>query len=218
MADLALLAEADVRGRICNDQVDLLNRIAMFREWATEHACLQQPYPFANDQSRVRYLRGKQSDPTYQAYDTSWGEVTLLAGLPGVGKDHWLQSQSSQLPIISLDRIRADLGIGPTENQGRVIQVAKEQARSYLRKQQPFIWNATNLTRQLRDPLIDLFLAYDARVRIVYLHAPLTTILERNQQRPHPVPRDVILRLAGKAEPPDHTEAHRVEWIETGPS
>jgi predicted kinase len=214
LAQIALLAEADVRGRICGDQAELLARIDLFRSWYQEHSCADQPFAFASDHSRVRYLRGYQADPFYQAYDDTWGEVTMLAGLPGVGKDHWYARHGPDQPIISLDIIRADLGIDPSEPQGVVVHYAKAQARNYLRNRQPFIWNATNLTRQLRDPLIDLFLAYHARVRIVYLDAPLTNILARNQQRHTSVPHEVILRLAGKADPPTLAEAHQVAWLD----
>ena len=34
--------------------------------------------------------------------------------------------------------------------------MAKEEARTYLRKGQDFVWNATNITRQMRAQLIDL--------------------------------------------------------------
>ncbi|MFC7441489.1 HD domain-containing protein [Laceyella putida] len=45
---VALLAEADVRGRICPDQPELLERIEIFRQYATELKCYTQPLPFAN--------------------------------------------------------------------------------------------------------------------------------------------------------------------------
>jgi predicted kinase len=94
-----------------------------------------------------------------------------------------------------------------------VVRAAKDRAREWLRRRQPFAWNATNLTRHLRDPLIDLFLGYGARVRVVYVDAPLGVVLQRNRDRPSPVPEGVILRLAAKLELPDLTEAHRVEYF-----
>lgn len=51
-------------------------------------------------------------------------------------------------------------------------QTAKEQARIYLCKGQDFIWNATNVSRQRRTQLIDLFITYGARVKIVYIEKP----------------------------------------------
>jgi predicted kinase len=150
----------------------------------------------------------------YHAYDDTWGEVTLLSGLPGAGKDTWLTGQGGQLPVISLDIVRDELGVNPEDDQGTVVSVAKEQARELLRRRQPFIWNATNLTRRLRDPLVELFMGYGARVRIVAVDAPLSRAIERNRQRPSPVPEAVIRRLAARAEPPDLTEAHRITIVE----
>jgi putative nucleotidyltransferase with HDIG domain len=207
---VATLAEADVRGRICADGDELLGRVALFRDWCDEHGCLESPYLFPSDHSRVRYCRGLQQDPTYHAYDDTWGEITLLSGLPGAGKDTWLSTQGAQLPVIALDAIRGELGVSPKDDQGMVVSAAKERARELLRRRQPFIWNATNLTRRLRDPLVDLFLGYGARVQIVVVDAPLSRVIERNRQRPSPVPEAIIRRLASRAEPPDVTEAHRI--------
>jgi putative nucleotidyltransferase with HDIG domain len=211
---VATLAEADVRGRICADGDELLGRVALFRDWCAEHGCLESPYPFPSDHSRVRYCRGLQQDPTYHAYDDTWGEATLLSGLPGAGKDTWLNGQSAQLPIIALDAIRGELGVSPEGDQGTLVSVAKERARELLRRRQPFVWNATNLTRRLRDPLVDLFIGYGARVRIVAVDTPPSRAIERNRQRASPVPEAVIHRLASRAEPPDLTEAHHVAIVE----
>lgn len=43
---VALLAEADVRGRICEDQEELLQRVELFREFCQELGCYTGPYPF----------------------------------------------------------------------------------------------------------------------------------------------------------------------------
>jgi putative nucleotidyltransferase with HDIG domain len=215
---VALLAEADARGRICAEQDELIARVGLFRDWCAERGCLGRPFAFASDHSRVRYLRGRQADPRYHAHDDTWGEVTLLAGLPGAGKDTWLRANLPDMPRVALDEIRAELRIDPADGQGAVVAAARERARELLRRHQPFVWNATNLTRQLRDPLVDLLLDYGARVRIVYLDAPPELALRRNRQRPAPVPESVIVRLAEKAEPPDLTEAHRVEIVDASAS
>lgn len=216
LAHVALLAEADARGRICPDQDDLIGRVDLFRDVSAEHGCLTAPRPFPSDHSRVRYFRMAQADPSYHAYDETWGEVLLLSGLPGAGKDTWLHQHAPDLPVVSLDAIRRQLGVDPGDSQGAVVQAAKEQARELLRRRQPFAWNATNITRQLRDPLIDMLLAYGARCRVVYLDAPLPTVLRRNRERAASVPQSVILRLVGKLDLPDLTEAHAVEYLAQG--
>jgi len=118
--------------------------------------------------------------------------------------------------VISLDALRTELGVGWTDNQGPVIHLAKERARTHLRVHQPFYWNATDLTRDFRSSLIQLFADYGARVRIVYLAAPWREILRRNRARPTPIREEAILEMARRLEVPDLTEAGRVEWIETG--
>lgn len=212
---VALVAEADVRGRICADAADLLERIVLFQLYCQEQACWDCPRVFASEHSRMHYFRSPGSDPSYAAFDDSVCTVTLMSGLPGAGKDTWIQQHAADLPSISLDGIRRRLGAGVTGNQGEVIATAKTQAREYLRRQQAFVWNATNITRALRTQLIDLFSAYRARVRIVYVESPRDIVLMRNRHREHPVPEAVILKLSGKLQLPNVTEAHEVLWVES---
>jgi predicted kinase len=213
--DTALLAEADARGRICADSQELLDRIALFRELCREAQCYNAPRTFSSDHSRFLYFRGRREDPEYHAYDDTAFEVVLMAGLPGAGKDTWVHTHLADQPSVSLDQIRAELRIDPADDQGAVVRAAKERARQLLRKQQPFVWNATNITRQVRAPLIDLFVSYRARVRVVYVDAPFDAIMARNAQRDNAVPTRIVERLAGKLEVPDLTEAHMVEWVST---
>ncbi len=209
---VALLAEADIRGRICADQPELLERIELFRAFCKELDCYDRPRPFASPHSRFVYFHSKHTHPDYVAYDDTTFEVVLMAGLPGVGKDSWLVQHLNDWPVISLDEIRKVLQISPEGNQGRVIQAAKEHARIYMRQQQSFAWNATNVTRTLREHLVNFFVSYGARVRIVYLDAPLAMILRRNKSRSASVPETVMSKLLDKLDVPDLTEAHMVLW------
>jgi predicted kinase len=115
--------------------------------------------------------------------------------------------------MISLDALRAELGAPPHGDQGAVIAAARERARSYLRARQGFVWNATNLTRRIRAQLISLFVAYGARVRIVYLEVPYAELLRRNRERRAPLPEAVLARMAHTLEVPSSYEAHEVETI-----
>ncbi|GCE51078.1 putative kinase [Thermosporothrix hazakensis] len=210
---LALLAEADVRGRICDDQAELLDRVALFREFCSELGCYEAPYRFSSDFSRFEYFHSERRDPAYDAYDATTCEVVMLAGLPGAGKDTYLQQHYQDWPVISLDALRQELHVSPEDDQGRVVQQAKERARELLREQRSFVWNATNVTRMLRAQLIDLFVAYGARVRLIYIETPLEKLLQRNRERQAGVPESVIFKLLSKLEVPDPIEAHHVEWV-----
>ncbi len=210
---LALLAEADVRGRVCSDQQEMLESVELFRAFCQEQECYPGPRMFPTPHSRFRYFQGGSGDPAYVAYDDTRFEVVLMAGLPGAGKDTWICDHLPDWPVISLDRLRNELRIAPEAEQGAVVQAAKEAARELMRKQQSFVWNATNVSRMLRAQLIAFFASYHARVRIVYVEAPLAEISSRNESRPNGVPEGAILRLIRRLEVPDLTEAHAVEWV-----
>ncbi len=115
---LALMAAADVSGRICADGAKLLATIEFFREFCQEHNCLDRAYPFASDHSRFIYFHKEAADPTYAAFDDTRLEVILMCGLPGTGKDYWIEHNHPDLAVISLDRLRQQMGILPTDPQG----------------------------------------------------------------------------------------------------
>lgn len=213
---VALLAEADVRGRICSDQQELLDRVELFREFCQEQACYTVPRAFASAYSRFTYLQSERGDPDYQAYDDTRCEVVVLAGLPGAGKDTWIRANLPGWPVVSLDALRKELGISPTDDQGTLAQIARERARHLLRQQRSFVWNATNITRMMRHRVINLALAYHARTRLVYIDAPFADLLSRNRTRQESLPEHAIYRMLDKLEMPGVSEAHRVDWIQNG--
>jgi len=209
---LALLARADALGRQCRDQADLLASVDLYVEHCRDLGCLEGPRPFASAQTRFRYFRGARVSPDTDLHDDTRVEVSLLSGMPGAGKDTWLARNGGANEILSLDRIREEIGVSPEEPQGVVVNTAKERARVLLRRAQPFAWNATNVTRSLRAVLVDLFAQYKARVRIVYVDAAWPELLARNREREKPVPLAVLEGLSWKLEAPDPTEAHEVVW------
>ena len=210
---LALVAEADARGRICDDRHKLLDNIALFTQYSLEQECQTMPREFPSDHSRFLYFRKEGRDPDYLAFDDTICEVIVMSGLPGAGKDHWISTNAPDRPVISLDGLRREMKIAPTENQGPVVARARENAREYLRRKQSFIWNATNISRQLREHCISLCAAYNARVRIIYVETGAERLAEQNRARGFRVPPEIINRLLMRWEPPDLTEAHRVEVV-----
>jgi predicted kinase len=143
-------------------------------------------------------------------YDDTRAEVILMSGLPGAGKDMWIERNVPGRPVIALDAIRRELGVDPRDDQGAVTSVARARARELLRAGTPFIWNATNISRTVREVLIRLFALYRARVVIVSVEAPWAVLLRRNQRRAHPVPLRVLDSLGAKFEMPSPDEAHEV--------
>jgi predicted kinase len=213
--DLALLATADILGRICGDADEVCGNIALFQEYCAERGCLDRPRRFASEHARFWYFRTPGRDPDYAAYDDTRLTVTVLSGLPGVGKDHWIAEHRPGWPVVSLDALRGELGVKPTDDQRPVAAAAHALAREYLRAGEPFVWNATNVSRRVREQCIGLIAGYRGRVELVALEAPPQVLRARNRARPQPVPEAVVDRLIDRCETPDPTEAHTVEWIST---
>lgn len=209
---LCLLSQADVLGRICSDQAELTEKIRLCEELAAESCCLHKSYPFPSAHTQFAYVSGKNIPPEFELYDDTWGQVILMSGLPGTGKDTWIKAHYSHLPMVSLDDIRKELGILPTAPQAPVVDAAREKAKELLRKKQPFVWNATNLTTQIRSKQVDLFTAYGAATRIVYLETGWEQQLSRNAGRKDAVPQAALCHMTEKLVVPQRWEAPAVEW------
>ena len=213
--DLVLLARADILGRVCGDAAELLENVDLYAEYCAEQDCLTGPRRFPSDHARFWYFRTPGRDPEYAAHDDTRLTVTVMSGLPGVGKDHWIAEHRPGVPVVSLDDIRRELGVAPTGDQGAVVAAAYERARGYLREGRSFVWNATNLTRRMREQCTGVVAGYRGRVELVALEAPPEVVARRNRSRPSPVPEAAVERMVRRWEMPDPTEGHRVDWLST---
>lgn len=210
---LSILAEADVLGRQCQDQGEILDRVKLFREYCLENDCFDYPRPFASDHSRFIYFQKEEGDPNYAAFDNTRCEVILMCGLPGAGKDSWVKANAGLLPVVSLDQLRLENHVSPEDNQGIITDQARALVKNYLRSGTSFVWNATNVSNRVRSSLIRMFAKYQARVRIVYLEVCWDELWRRNRSRTDQVPEKAILRMANRLDLPNLTEAHKVDYI-----
>lgn len=209
---LCILCEADALGRVCGDQEAMLEQISLCAELAKESGCYDAPFPFPTNHTRYSYLSGRNIAPETELYDDTWGEVILMSGLPGTGKDTWIRENCPDLPVISLDDIRREMQLPHTGNQSKVVEIARERAKALLRKKQPFVWNATNLSPMLRGKQTGLFEQYHASTRIVYLETNWQEQLRRNTDRREAVPEQTVCRMLKELIPPEGKEAHMVQW------
>lgn len=211
---LYLFALADTRGRKTIEMSRPEENVHLWKMVAEENDCFGKRYGFANDRARFRFFRHEEFDLYYVPHEEYCCQVTLVVGIPGSGKDTWLSLHRSDSAAISLDEIRCDMNIAPTDNQGKVIQAAREQCRKFLRSGTSFSFNATNVIKQTRQRWIELFDDYGARIEVVYLEPPFHTILQRNAQRERPVPEKVIRDLAARTDVPTWAECHDLALLE----
>lgn len=211
---LYLFALADTRGRDTDSMSRPEENLQYWKLLSEDNNCYESPFPFATDHARYTFMRQSQPNIHYVPHDDLACTVTMLSGLPGAGKDTWLNTNHPDLPVVSLDAVRSELDIEPTENQGQVAQYARERCREFLRDRTSFAFNATNTIHQTRNRWLELFADYRARIEVVYLEPPLEAIILQNRKRHVPVPDSVIRTLADKCEPPTWLECHRLTLSE----
>lgn len=210
---LYLLSMADARGRISDSAGTLTEHVELFADYAKEMGVWEGPYGFTDPYTRFRYFHAENVWQGAKLYDDTEFDVILLSGLPLSGKDSWIEKNKVKMPVISLDNIREEMNILPNKGSGRVAQAALEQAKKFLRRKEPFLWNATNIMEETRQKLVQLFAGYGARVHLIYLEVPYEELLLRNQKRERYIPETVLEDMIRKLELPMPWEAYEVKWL-----
>jgi putative nucleotidyltransferase with HDIG domain len=213
---LYIFAKADLYGRVCGDQADMLYRLELFREFCLENNIYDQPKQFNSAYDRFYYFNVNDSYPDTELYHHYEYDIYMMCGLPASGKDSYIhQRWGEELPIISLDDIREELDISPTENQGRVIQLAREKSKEYCRKKQSFIWNATNITKNMRAQLIQTWLPYQPKINMIFLFKNINDALRDNtgREKEYKIANSKILAMHEKVQFPTVLECHTLEVV-----
>lgn len=236
---LYYLALADIRGRDCDDKAEQLEVVELFKLFAEEHQVWANASPYrewdsylseelknpdltdlARGNARFDHAKGLITTPeealarSYKARE-GFGELILLCGASGSGKSTWVKRNLPDAKVVSLDDLREQIA-GKREDQsmnGQVLQAAKEQIKQRLRQHRQVVWDATNLRRDFRAPLVQLGLDYGALVTLVVFQLPEVELFSNNRQRAHAVPEHILARQLEMLEFPHLNEAHRTIFV-----
>lgn len=211
---LISVATADMLGRHFVEKQSCLDDIELFKELAMEENCLYNPKKFADNATRMEYFRSTGAiSPDYPFYKEKGSQVIVLSGLPAVGKNTWVENNAKGLEVLSFDDAKEALGLVQGDNVGKAVHMVTDRAKELLRKKEPFVWNATHLSLQMRNKTLDLLYNYNAEVNLVYLEAPENEIKKRNSERDTTLPNSKIDEMLFKWEVPTPLEAHYVNYV-----
>jgi predicted kinase len=212
LSDLVCVARSDMKGRVCVDQQARLDDIMLFEQLAREDGCWDGPRAAASAHTRLMYARGTPLHLDTPLFQAAGSQVTVLSGLPASGKDSWVARHARGLEVVSFDDAKAELGLKHGENDGLAAHRAIDKAKALLRRHEPFVWNATHLSEQMRGKTLDLLYAYEANVRLVYLEVPCATLFKRNAARETTLKQRDLERMMHRWEVPLPWEAHEVRY------
>jgi predicted kinase len=228
---LATFAEADARGRICPNRQDVVDNVELFRMAAQDEGCFDEPFEFFSDANRFEYFRSRGArDPSAAIYDASDHSfaVTTMVGLPGSGKSTWVShavqpgGELEGQPVVSLDALRIEMKLHYGDNQGSMIQEAMLRCKKLLAAKKPFVFDATNLSKNTRGQWTSLFADYGARVSIVYVETTHEEFLCRNRSmndlREVRIPESGLVKMLHAWQVPQLDECHELKVVHTGPT
>ena len=127
-------------------------------------------------------------------------KVYMMVGIPGSGKSTWCKQNHPDLPVVSRDIIRAELGF--TKNADEKVVLTREQEdlvtqheyakmKEYCNKKQSFIVDDTN-TGYFRAKLIEFLHSNGAYVIGVNINTPLDVCIRRREGQ---IPAEAMQRI-----------------------
>lgn len=138
-------------------------------------------------------------------FDERYPHVYLMIGIPGSGKSTWCKKNHPDLPIVSRDKIRAQLGFAETSQEKTLLSKSDERKvtkieddlimqyceQAWKKKIDGFIIDDTNLGKY-RTSLINKLHQMSMHVIGVNIDTPLDVCIERRKGQ---IPKNVMQQM-----------------------
>ncbi len=237
------LEQADLRGRVCPDLEEQLELLEMFKLYSEEAGAWKVADPYTEWRTFLQTELKNLNETTQQLvianairdaeagiiftpheavarsyeYRNGFSTLVVTCAPSGSGKSTWIKKTLPDYNVVSLDDLREELS-GKRANQsmnGQVLQAAREQLKTHLRKHENVIWDATSLLWTHRSVVLQLGFDYRAFVKLAVFHLPERLIEERNRHRADAIANNVLARQLQSVDFPYLTEAHQTLYTES---
>lgn len=118
-------------------------------------------------------------------------DVYIMCGLAGSGKSTFIKENYSELPVISRDQMRYEMGltsspdekiIARPDQEKKITKLMNEKILEYCKAGQSFVIDNMNLRYTYRQAILKMVLPYNARITVVYIEAPdVNTCIQRRE-------------------------------------
>lgn len=211
---LQMLAKADMLGRVSKiNTSDRLAIIELYGTTAKDLNCLMTQYKFNNKHARYKFLNSISGNWQYQAFDDTKMTLHLIMGVPGSGKTTYRTANFGNLPYISLDEIRIELGLPPGESTHKTLVPAYERFRSILRKHTNCVWDAVNVRYDIRRQILSLAHSYGAKTKIHFIDEDSQACHKGNKSRDARIPDRIVDSIAHSMQLAKQSESHELLWL-----
>ena len=127
-------------------------------------------------------------------------KVYMMVGIPGAGKSTWIKNNVPDLPVVSRDIIRVELGMcnpgekyaGTQDEENEVTMHEYMKMGEYCNDRQSFVIDDTNTHKKYRKQMIDFLRERGAKIVFVHLNTPLDVCKKRREGQ---IPPEVMDRI-----------------------
>ena len=128
--------------------------------------------------------------------------VYIMCGIPGSGKSTYIKDNLPNVPVVSRDIMRYEMGltsspnnkiIASKEQEQKITKMMNDKIKEYCEAKQDFIIDNMNLRYVYRQKILEEILPYNAYITVIYVEAPdLKTCIKRRYGQ---IPADEYVRI-----------------------
>ena len=145
--------------------------------------------------------------------------VYVMVGVAGAGKDTWIQQNIPDLPVLSRDLVRAEIGlkgdkvVGTNEQERKVTAIINHRMDKLLEAHESFVVNNMHLKKKYRNEIKKRVAPYGPKVVYVYVEAPSPEV-NKERRKGQIAPEEIDRMYATLVKPTEDECDELITWFQ----